>query len=371
MRRPPSSVGRADPTMTPPRSAQDAPPLLELTTVSLYGNQAPSTRVRVADWLSHLRVQAEELNHAELPNLRPRTVLENLFQVARAEARNVVRARKRRQLLLLSREASALSRGRVEERYLHSAEHSTYDFDDALFEDGSSAQSRYGRPARWRSSVRAADVVIAGNPYLADRADQLARDVRIIPSCVQPGDYQSKSHWRVGSTPVIVWLGSPSTEQYVEHIATELAHVCSKLGARLRIISGPRTREVPVLAPFVDRYPWSSATVSDLLSSADVAIAPLSDTPYSRGKCAYKLLQYAATGLPVVGSPVGANRAALKHFHGVTVDARDTWAEALRVVLEAPDDTRRQMGTTAISAVAKHYSFDAWEGAWRDAVGLN
>jgi glycosyltransferase involved in cell wall biosynthesis len=107
-----------------------------------------------------------------------------------------------------------------------------------------------------------------------------------------------------------------------------------------------------------------------LLAGADVAIAPLDDSPFSRGKCAYKLLQDAATGLPVVGSPVGANRLALQRFAGVAVDQGGDWCDALTQVLEEPVKRRRDRGLTALAAVREHYSFEVWEASWLGATGL-
>ena len=100
--------------------------------------------------------------------------------------------------------------------------------------------------------------------------------------------------------------------------ALALARVCKATGARLVLISG--ARDNPALhevAPFMTRVPWSLEGVGAALAAADVAIAPLDEGPYAQGKCAYKLLQYAATGLPVVGSPTGANALALSRFDGL------------------------------------------------------
>jgi len=96
---------------------------------------------------------------------------------------------------------------------------------------------------------------------------------------------------------------------------------------------------------------------------------PLEDTPFARGKCAYKLLQYAAAGLPAVGSPVGANRQALERFDGFAPATGAEWYTAIESLLGATTAERSRLGATARTAVEEHYSFDAWEPEWRRAIG--
>ena len=118
----------------------------------------------------------------------------------------------------------------------------------------------------------------------------------------------------------------------------------------------------------MDRVVWSPATFAGALTSADVGLAPLHDDPFARGKCAYKLLQYAATGLPMVGSPVGANQLALDRFSGWSATSRDEWVDALTEAVSAPADLRADRGARAVAGVQEHYSFDAWADEWRSAV---
>ena len=37
------------------------------------------------------------------------------------------------------------------------------------------------------------------------------------------------------------------------------------------------------------------------------------DTPWDRGKCGYKLIQYMACYLPVIASPIGINKELVKN----------------------------------------------------------
>ena len=53
--------------------------------------------------------------------------------------------------------------------------------------------------------------------------------------------------------------------------------------------------------------PWTAARESDALREMDAGLMPLPDTEWARGKCAFKLLLYYATGIPAVASPIGMN----------------------------------------------------------------
>ena len=83
---------------------------------------------------------------------------------------------------------------------------------------------------------------------------------------------------------------------------------------------------------------------------------PLHDTPWERGKCAYKLLQVMAAGKPVIASPVGANVQVVRHgVNGFLANTTEEWTDALRT-LAADPDLRQRMGAAARRTVEDQYS---------------
>jgi glycosyltransferase involved in cell wall biosynthesis len=340
------------------------PPLVVVTP---YGRDGGSSRVRVFDWLDHLGLPAEVHDYRGASANRPKTLMRQPFSTFRVESatRSLTTAGRR---LLLSREASPFSAGRLEERLLRSADRGVYDVDDALFDDpGAGVRRVLSKRATWARAVAAADVVVAGNDYLAERAARTARQVVVVPSCVEPDAYLPKTGYALGDPPRLVWVGSPSTEAYLLGIAPSLLEVHRRTGARLRLVSAGAASVGPLDA-MVDRVPWSLDAVGTALAEADVAIGPLTDSPYARGKCAYKLLQYAAAGLPMVASPVGANAGALELFGGLAERSASGWTEALVGLISAGDDVRSRLGAIARRSVAAHYSFARWAPTWRAAV---
>lgn len=343
-----------------------------LVVASVYGSKAPSTRVRLYDWLDHLGLDAERHEYASLGMNSPQSVARRPRVVLAAERRtralpDALTGRR----LVLSREASPFGWGATEVALLRAADLGVYDLDDALFADRSGWRAVLGKEQKCRRALMAADRVIVGNDFLADHAVEHARDVVVIPTCVEPGDYECRDDHRITERPRIVWLGSPSTESYLVSIAPALREVTRRTGAEVLVISAGRGVEHPELEALVRRVPWRADTFAKHLSSAHVAIGPLTDDVYARGKCAYKLIQYGAASLPVIASPVGANALALERFGAWSASTIDEWVDQLLHVISLPAVDRADAGTRARTAVEEHYSFIAWSTVWKKAVSFD
>lgn len=339
----------------------------DLVALSSYSVRAGSTRVRLYDWFAHLGLRAEAQCYAGLPNGRPGTLARHLPQVLAAE-RRLRRLDLTGRRVILSRSASPLSRGGIERRLLGQSAHAVFDFDDAIHLVVNWRDRVADATAKFETCVRAADVVIAGNDLLAEVAADLHDNVVMIPSCIEPDDYLVKTDWSLDAPARLVWIGSMATERYLLPVLPALDRLHRELGVELKVISTGRPNPGFGNRDWIRYVPWTPASAASELNAADLAIAPLSDTPFARGKCAYKVLQYAATGLPIAGSPVGANSLALERFGGLSVAA--DWYRPLRSLIEATASERARLGVRAADMVRKHYSFAAWAGQWRAALDL-
>lgn len=275
--------------------------------------------------------------------------------------------------VLLLRNARRVSRGRTEARLLGRAAPGVYDLDDGLpWDDGNLpglghwTKRPFPRALLARRAAAAADRVIAGNAVLADWAAGHCRDVRVVPTCVEPGDYAIRAHWELHGPPVLGWIGSPATEGYLVDIAPALAEVHRRTGARVALVSGPGP--VPdVLQGFTDKSVWDAAS-ERAIATWDVGLMPLRDGVYERAKCGYKLLQYAASGVPAVASPVGVNRDLIAGMDALGPATLDEWVDALLGLVGEPAQRRRERARAGL-AVAEQYSYAVWEAAFADAAG--
>lgn len=335
-----------------------------------YGRLDGSSRVRVHEWVDRLGLSVEML--VAMPDGRPGTPAEWAAMGAEllhaAKLRSTMGAR----TFWLHREVSPLSPGLLEASLLRRSGLALFDLDDALFvEPAPSARTwLLRRRAKAELCARRSDVVIAGNDVLAEWASSLGASVSVVPSCVQPDRYVRKSHYELRETARIVWVGSTSTLFHLRMVLPALAEVRRRRDLELVVI-GPRPglavggSEDAAWPSWVSRVPWSEEVVHRELARMDVGLMPLPDRPYERGKCAYKLLQYGAAGLPLIGSPVGANASILRSIGAPAPVTQADWVDALESVLGGATSERRRLGERAAAIVAADFSFSRWEPEMR------
>ncbi|MET7474054.1 glycosyltransferase family 4 protein [Streptomyces sp. NPDC005648] len=344
----------------------------EYCAITPYSRRAGSSRVRVFEWLDRVGTDFAVVSYASLADAAPSRLARHPLAVARAELRLRSLAAARPGRLLLHREASPLSRGWWERRLLTGADFAVYDFDDALQwdrGDGGLARKLAPKAEKARTSVLHADRVIAGNDVLGSWAAQHHGDVVVIPSCVAPEDYLPKTSYALHDPPRLGWIGSRDNEACLLLVAGAIEEIHRRTGARLTLV-GTTGRSLGRLEALVDRIAWSPHTARTALAEIDIGLMPLPATPYSLGKCGYKLLQYGAAGVPSVASPIGVNADILRQFRMPAASDVDEWTEALQELLDGSDAHRERLGRGARAVVGHRYSYDAWLPRWTAALEL-
>jgi glycosyltransferase involved in cell wall biosynthesis len=234
------------------------------------------------------------------------------------------------------------------------------DYDDATFHKyDRSANPLFRRlwPRKIDVVMRHAQLVVAGNEYLAQRARTAgAGRVEVLPTVVDLARYPVRSP-DAGAGFVVGWMGTPVTQDYLSPVAAALAQVCA--GGRGRVLLvGAATVPTALAGVPCELRAWSEEREALDVSEFGVGIMPLADTEWERGKCGYKLIQYMAAARPVIASPVGVNREIVEHgVNGFLASTTEDWRAALNQLRDDPA-LRQRMGLAARERVAARYALD-------------
>lgn len=211
-----------------------------------------------------------------------------------------------------------------------------FDFDDEImYSDRNPNKPSQKRQKAFERTVRIADMIIAGNSYLAEHARSFNPNVKILPTGLNIKAYEIKPPPKKDNKIRLVWIGSHSTIKYLAEIKPTLERIGSIFdNVVLRIICD-EFFDLKNLE--VERCLWSEKTEVRNLVASDIGLASLPDNSFTRGKCGFKILQYAAAGLPVVASPVGVNAEYVSHgvtgFHAKSIEQ---WINRLNNLIEDP-----------------------------------
>jgi glycosyltransferase involved in cell wall biosynthesis len=202
-------------------------------------------------------------------------------------------------------------------------------------------------PGKVERLVRWSSLVVCGNPNIA--ADVQARGAKtiVLPTVV---DTRVFHPGETNAVPVVGWIGTHTTYPFLERLRPVLDALAREQRFELTIIGSGRAG--------VDTRPWRMDREADDFRSFDIGVYPLLDDEWNARKSGLKAVQFMASGVPFVMSPVGIG--ATLGVPGEThllATTDDEWLAALRRLLTDPE-LRARMGRAGRRYAEEHCSID-------------
>jgi glycosyltransferase involved in cell wall biosynthesis len=330
---------------------------LRVAVLTQHGRWSASTRFRA---VQHLERLGDRLGNVDLyladdpPQRRPGRVGQAIYFAGHAR-RYASRYREVSSIvpgydaLFVQRALYSVGPGAIARAVEHFDGRVVYDLDDDLYSDTPASQGK-GAAAHWlygpqqaRRILARADDVVVSTEVLAGRIPSATQSITVLPTVPDVATYERAID---GGTPGLIgWAGTNGGLRYLDPLAPVFRRLADDGVGRLRVVSS-----VPWSGPS-EFSPWRLEDEPRLFAPFAVGIMPLPDTEYAQAKAGFKLLQYMASGLPVVASPVGVNRELVERSGaGLLAATPDEWEDALRTLL-ADGELRRSMGASGRSFV--------------------
>ena len=223
------------------------------------------------------------------------------------------------------------------------------DFDDNISANyaGTSLQNKIPE------LMKLAKFVTVGNRWYIS---EFQGNLIFLPTVIDLDKYPLCGLQKENDAKEIVWMGSPSTTKHFKLVDKALGRLSEKYDFTLKVIGGKVELDKRIKTKFED---WSAQTENKDLAESTIGIMPLENSYWEMGKCGFKLIQYMASGIPVVASPLPANRGIVTSDVGFTAESEDEWYEKLSLLLES-FELRQKMGQAGRKRAEESYSYQVW-----------
>ena len=214
--------------------------------------------------------------------------------------------------------------------------------------------------------ANAAGVIVA-NDFLYNKVRAFNRNICLIPTVVDLDKYNAAVSAK-SDVFTAVWIGTPVTYKYLESFQTVLQTVFNTPQRKLLVIADASLQDKrPLQGVNAEYVSWSESKECEYIKQGHVGIMPLTDDDFSRGKSAYKLLQYQACGLPLLASPVGENkRVVLPGINGFLADSAEQWLQAFSTLEQ--DKKLYEQYSAGAKKQAYEYSLQKYIAIYKDFI---
>ena len=249
-----------------------------------------------------------------------------------------------------------------------------FDFDDSIFlrpswaKTGNGLLADKGMEEKIQYLVSRASQVVVANEFLKSKVEAINPQIAVLPTPVDTHYYLPVDRTRRPDRAVIIgWVGTSGNLFYLKEIMGAFERLWGeRKDFRLRIVCNLPDQDfgIKMDSAFIEFREWKLAQEIKNFDEMDIGIMPLQEDEWTRGKAGFKILQYMASGIPVVASPVGMNLTIVKTGeNGFLAQNEEEWIHALNRLI---DDRalRSKMGAAGRAHVEKNYSLEVMAGAF-------
>lgn len=247
-----------------------------------------------------------------------------------------------------------------------------FDYDDAVFHNYDKGLLSCFFKFKFRVISKFSDLMFVGNEYLRDYFVNLGcTNIKIIPTVIAIDRFDQKKKFLTQDRFVIGWIGSPSTQKYLSIVDDVIFSLQKKYNGSCDIfLHLVGANDSVSLNSKFKIIPWSEETESLSISEFDVGIMPLFDSPFERGKCGYKLIQYFASRKAVIASPIGVNKSIVRHgVDGYLCIDSNEWYDCIDMLI-----TNRYLcdsfGDKGFEKIENHYTYSAQSELINTSINL-
>jgi glycosyltransferase involved in cell wall biosynthesis len=231
-----------------------------------------------------------------------------------------------------------------------------FDIDDAIF---------LQHPVLAEFFSAKSDIVTVGSHQLAAYARKWNRKVALIPSPVATEVFSPTVRKRRRGDFVLGWHGTAYTQLHSLRILVPvLTQLAERYDIRLKLLGSMGNRKIQSIFKGIPRLqtefgrdkwiPYDELPVR--LADVDIGLSPLTDSLWSRSKCAMKALEYMSMAIPVVASAVGEHNFIIRNgINGYLATSTADWLDKISRLIE-DRRLRDNIGNHGKQTVNREYS---------------
>ncbi len=331
-------------------------------------HRSPSQRYRFEQYFSYLEANGftYELSYIidekdDITFYSPGHFLKKIGIVIKAILHRISDVRKAKQfdIVFLQREAFMAGPPVFERLLAKSRAKLVFDFDDSIWMlDTSNANKKWEwlkSTTKTKETIANADLIFAGNQYLAAYAKKANENVIVVPTTIDTNIHKRKTAYKEAKQVCIGWSGSITTIKHFKAAVPLLTKIKNAFGDKVCFkVMGDSNYTNKELG--INGIAWSNDTEIDTLSSFDIGIMPLPNNEWVKGKCGLKGLSYMALEVPTIMSAVGVNTSIINDGeNGYLANTDEEWFVKLSALINS-FELRKKLGAAGRKTVVEHYS---------------